>query len=172
MRTTAKAAAQSLTAQSHAAPVWTMPIIWCAVTTAIIAAGLGVTLSGGTSTSFGYMFELTGNGNAFRQGLAFYGLLAAGLGAAFMFVPKATRWQFSNGLAWTTFLFMVIGGLTMLVVPQLLTVIASGGGDRAEGLAALWAATWIELGAKLCFAGAIIGAATFLDAWFRARRPA
>lgn len=147
-----------------------MPIIWCAATAAIIASGLAVPFNGGTGASFGYVFEVAGHGLAFRQGLALYGVAAAGLGAAFMFVPKTTRWPLSKGLAWATFMLMVIGGLTMLVVPQVLVAIAAGGGDRAEGLASLWAASWVEAGSKLSFAGGIVGAATFFDAWLRARR--
>jgi hypothetical protein len=147
-----------------------MPVIWCAATGIIMASGLAVQFSGGTSANFGYVFEASGHGLAFRQGLALYGLVATALGAAFMFVPKATRWPISKGLAWATFMLMVLGGLTMLVVPQGLVAIAAGGGERAEGLASMWAATWVEVGSKLSFAGTVVGAATFLDAWLRARQ--
>jgi hypothetical protein len=149
---------------------WAMPVVWCGATTAIIASGLVAPLSGGTGATFGYVFDVLGHGMAFRQGLALYGLAAAVLGAAFMFAPKLGRWNLNRGLAWTTFMLMVIGGIVMLIVPQVLVAIASGGGDRAEGLASLWSGTWVEAGAKLSFAGAIIGVATFLEAWLRARR--
>jgi hypothetical protein len=169
LRSTAKVASESRPAIRSQA-IWGMPLVWCAATAVIIATGLIVPLGGGTVANFGYVFEAAGYGDAFRQGLSIYGLAAAALGAAFMFVPKATRWPFSQGLAWSTFMLMVIGGLTMLVVPQVLVSIAAGGGDRAEGLASMWAALWLEAGAKLTFAGAIVGAATFLDAWMRAKR--
>jgi hypothetical protein len=149
---------------------WTLPVVWCGTTAAIIASGLVVQLGGGTGASFGYVFDVMGHGVAFRQGLALYGLAAAVLGAAFMFAPKAAHWNLNKGLAWTTFMLMVIGGIVMLIVPQLLVAIADGGGDRAEGLAALWSGTWVEAGARLSFAGGIIGVATFLEAWLRARR--
>ncbi|HEV7694503.1 MAG TPA: hypothetical protein VGO52_26945 [Hyphomonadaceae bacterium] len=152
---------------------WALPVVWCGVTAAIIASGLVVQLGGGTGASFGYVFDVTGHGVAFKQGLALYGLAAAVLGAAFMFVPKlgrgTARWDLHKGLAWTTFMLMVIGGIVMLIVPQILVAIAQGGGDRAEGLATMWSGAWVEAGAKLSFAGVIIGVATFLEAWFRAR---
>jgi hypothetical protein len=153
-----------------AAQARTMPVVWCGATALIIASGLVSSLAGGAGATFGYVYDVLGRGVAFRQGLALYGLAAAVLGAAFMFVPKAACWNLNKGLAWTTFMLMVIGGILMLVVPQVLVAIANGGGDRAEGLASLWSGAWTEAGAKLSFAAAIIGVATFLDAWLRARR--
>src|SRR5262245_26540604 len=150
--------------------VWAMPLAWCGATTAIIASGLAVQLGGGTGASFGYVFDVMGHGLAFRQGLALYGLAAAVLGVGFVFFPRSARWTLNKGLAWTTFMLVVMGGIVMLIVPQLLVAIAEGGGDRAVGLASLWSGMWVEAGAKLSFAGAIIGVATFLDAWLRARR--
>jgi hypothetical protein len=143
-------------------PTWALPLVWCGVTAAIIASGLAVQLGGGTGASFGYMFDVMGHGMAFRQGLALYGLAAAVLGAGFMFAPKLAsgRWNLNKGLAWATFMLMVVGGIVMLIVPQVMAAIAAGGGDRAQGLASLWSGTWVEAGAKLSFAGAIIGVAT------------
>jgi hypothetical protein len=151
-----------------AAPARTaaMPLIWCAATAAIIASGLVVPLSGGVSAGFGGVFEL-GHGQDFRQGLALYGVGAAVLGAAFMFAPRRAGWRLHNGLAWTTFMLMVVGGILMLIVPQALVALAEGGGEKATALAQMWSAAWFEAGSKISFAGAIVGAATFLDAWIR-----
>jgi hypothetical protein len=148
-----------------------MPVVWCAANTLIIAVGLMVPLADGLGSSrFGYVFELTGSGAAFRQGLALYGVAAAGLGAAFMFIPKMPRWSINRGLAWSTFMLMVLGGVLMLIVPQGLVALAAGGPETATGLARMWSAVWVEAGSKISLAGAIVGAATCLDAWLRSRR--
>ncbi len=142
-----------------------MPVAWCAVTTVIIAAGLTVPLEAGPQAlGFDYLFVAGGYDTAFAQGLAVYAAAAAMLGAAFMFIPKATNWRFRKGMAWATFMLMVVGGVMMLIVPQLLRWLAAG----SEGpitVAAAWSVTWMEAGARIAIAGGLVALATFFDAW-------
>jgi len=150
---------------------WMMPVAWCAATTSIIASGLAVPMAGGPGAAgFGYVFEVVGYGADFRLGLTLYALAAAALGAAFMFAPKITNWRFSSGLAWTTLLFVAIGGLLMLVVPQVLLALAEPDGARATSLAQAWSIAWLEAGSRISVAGVLVAVATFIDAYLRRRR--
>jgi hypothetical protein len=141
-----------------------MPVAWCAVTSAIIASGLTVPLEGGPQAGFGYMFVAAGHGDAFMQGLALYSAFAAGLGIAFMFVPKLTSWRIRNGLAWSTFMLMAVGGTMMLVAPQALLALARSSDSGDTSLALAWSVAWIDAGTRLSLAGGLVGLATFVDA--------
>jgi hypothetical protein len=154
---------------------WVLPLAWCAVTTVIIASGLNVPLAGGPQQAgFGYVFVVGGFGGEFMRGLALYGLAAAALGAAFMFLPKATGWRISKGLAWSTLMLMAIGGALMLVVPQVLVGLAGDASEAASALAQSWSVTWMEAGSRISLVGVLMGLATFAEAaWSnRAHSPA
>lgn len=145
---------------------WVLPLAWCAITTVIIASGLNVPLAGGPSEAgFGYVFVVSGYGGDFMRGLALYGLSAAALGAAFMFVPKVTHWRISKGLAWSTLVLMAVGGALMLVVPQLLVGMTEGSSEAASSLAKAWSVTWMEAGSRISAVGVLMGLATFAEAW-------
>jgi hypothetical protein len=145
---------------------WVLPLAWCGVTAVIIASGLNVPLAGGPSeTGFGYVFVVSGYGGDFMRGLALYALAAAGLGAAFMFVPRLTAWRISKGLAWSTLMLMAVGGALMLVAPQVLVRLAEGN-EAASGLAKAWSVTWMETGSRISIVGVLMGLATFGEAWF------
>jgi hypothetical protein len=137
---------------------WIMPVAWCVVTAAIVASGLAVPLEGGP-TAAGFP---VGEGGDFMQRLALYSVFAAGLAAAFMFAPKVTRWRFRKGMAWSTFMLVAIGGVMMLVVPQLLLDLAQG---YDASLALAWSSVWMDAGARISIAGGLVALATFLDAW-------
>jgi hypothetical protein len=147
-----------------------LPVAWCAVTAVIIASGLNVPLAGGPQQAgFGYVFVVGGFGGDFMRGLALYGLAAAALGVAFMFVPRATGWRISKGLAWSTLMLMAIGGVLMLVVPQLLVRLAEGSSEAASSLAQAWSVTWMEAGSRISIVGALMGLATFGEAFWSSR---
>ena len=144
---------------------WVLPLAWCAVTTVIIAAGLTAPFEAGPKASgFDYLFTAGGYDTAFVQSLAIYAVAAAALGGAFMFIPKATNWRFRKGLAWATFMLMVIGGIMMLVVPQLLRLLVAGSEGPVTSAAA-WSVAWMDAGARISIAGGLVALATFLDAW-------
>jgi hypothetical protein len=146
-------------------PAWLLPLAWCAVTTVIIAAGLTVPFEAGPQASgFDYLFVAGGYDRAFAQSLAIYGAAAAGLGALFMFVPKATNWRFRKGMAWATFVLMVVGGVMMLIVPQLLRWLVADS-EGPVTVAAVWSVTWMDAGARISIAGGLVALATFFDAW-------
>ncbi len=145
---------------------WTLPVIWCAATAAIILTGLAVPLQGGPGEAgFGYVFEVAGYGHTLRQGLAVYSAAAAGLGLAFMFIPKMHGWRINRALAWATFVLMMIGGMLMLVVPQALVALAEG--SEAEALARAWSGTWLDAGSRISLSAMMVGVATLGDAWMR-----
>jgi len=142
-----------------------LPVAWCAVTTVIIAAGLTVPFEAGPQASgFDYLFVAGGYDTVFTQSLAVYAVTAAALGAAFMFIPKATAWRFRKGLAWSTFMLMVVGGIMMLIVPQLIRWLVAGS-EGPVTIAAAWSVAWMEAGARIAVAGGLVALATFLDAW-------
>jgi hypothetical protein len=142
-----------------------LPVAWCGVTAAIIASGLNVPLAGGPGQAgFGYVFIVAGYGGDFMQGLALYALAAASLGATFMLVPKMTRWRISKGLAWSTLILMAVGGVLMLIVPQVLVRLAEGK-EAASGLAQAWSVSWMEAGSRISIVGVLMGLATFVEAW-------
>lgn len=148
-------------------PAWIMPVAWCAVTTAIIAGGLTVPFEAGPGASgFDYVFAASGYDRAFAEALAIYAVTAAALGVAFMFIPKATTWRFRKGMAWATFMLMVLGGIMMLMVPQLLRWMATDG-ERPALVAAAWSVAWMDAGARISIAGGLVALATFFDAWWR-----
>ncbi len=152
------------TLQRTESGAWLLPLAWCAVTTLIIAAGLTVPLEAGPQASgFDYLFVAGGHDTAFTQSLGLYAIAAAILGAAFMFIPKATSWRFRKGMAWATFMLMVSGGVMMLIVPQLLRWLAVDGAATAS---AAWSVLWMEVGARISLAGGLVALATFFDAWF------
>lgn len=125
---------------------------------------------GPDEAGFGYVFEVTGYGRDMRSGLAFYSAAAALLGAAFVFAPKVAGWRFNRTLAWLAFWLMAIGGLLMLAVPQALLAMAEGRGEDATALARAWSATWVETGGRMSLSGALVAAATLVDAYLRRRR--
>ena len=144
---------------------WIMPVAWCAVTTMIVAAGLTVPFEAGPRASgFDYLFVAGGYDTAFTQALAVYAIAAAALGGAFMFIPKATTWRFRKGMAWATFMLMVIGGVMMLIVPQLIRWLVSGS-EGPVTVAAAWSVAWMDAGARISVAGGLVALATLLDAW-------
>jgi hypothetical protein len=146
---------------------WILPMTWCAATTVIIAAGLIVPFGAGPpALGFDYLFVAGGHDAAFVQSLAVYAVAAAALGAAFMFIPKATNWRFRKGMAWAAFILMVVGGMMMLIVPQLLRWLVSGSEGPVIGAAA-WSVVWMDLGARISIAGGLAALATFFDAWLR-----
>jgi hypothetical protein len=145
---------------------WILPAAWCGVTATITASGLNLPLAGGPhAAGFGYVFVVSGYGSDFMQGLALYAVAAAGLGAAFMFVPKLTRWRISKGLAWSTLMLMAMGGALMLIAPQVLVRLGEGS-EAASSLAQAWAVTWMEAGSRISIAGVLMGLATFAEAYF------
>jgi hypothetical protein len=137
-----------------------MPMVWCVVTTAIIASGFAVTLGGGPVAA-GFAVQ---QGGDFKQALALYAVFAASLGVAFMFVPKATNWRIHKGLAWSTFMLAATGGVMMLVVPQILLNLARGY-DMSAAL--VWSAAWMEAGERISMAGGLVALAAFFGAWLR-----
>jgi hypothetical protein len=144
---------------------WVLPVAWSCVTAAIIASGLNVTMSGGPlAAGFGYVFVLSGFAGDFSRGLALYGAAAAALGAAFALIPRKTGLQLSKGLAWSTLLLMAVGGVLMLIVPQVLVGMTVGGNEDAAALAKAWAVTWMEAGSRISAMGALMGLATFGEA--------
>lgn len=144
---------------------WIMPVAWCAVTTVIIAAGLTVPFEAGPQASgFDYLFVAGGYDRAFVELLAVYAGAAAALGVAFMFTPKATNWRFRKGMAWATFMLMVVGGVMMLIVPQLLRWLVAGTEGPVTATAA-WSVAWMDAGARISIAGGLVALATFFDAW-------
>ena len=146
---------------------WIMPLAWCAVTAIIVASGLNVELAGGpTAAGFGYVFLVAGYGAAFKQGLALYSIAAAVLGLGFMLVPRMTAGKINKGLAWSTLALMAIGGLLMLVAPQVLVAMAGSPDDAAYGVARSWAVTWMEAGSRVSISGAAMGLATFGEAFW------
>ena len=159
-------------ALDRAEPVrWVMPVAWCAATSAIIASGLAVPLEGGLAASgFGFFFPTDGQVDIYTRGLAPFSAAAAVLGAAFMFIPKMTTWRIRKGLAWSTFMLMVIGGMMMLVVPQALIAIARANGGSAIGLAVDLSVMWMDFGARLSAVGGLLAIATFVDAWAHRQR--
>jgi hypothetical protein len=147
-----------------------MPLAWCAVTTVIIAAGLTVPFEAGPQAAgFDYLFTAGGYDTAFTQSLAAYGAAAAGLGAGFMFVPRMTGWRFRKGLAWATFMLMVIGGIMMLIVPPFLRLLVSDHEGPVTSTA-VWSVVWMDSGARISVAGGLVALATFFDAWLRRAR--
>lgn len=153
--------------KTTAAGAWVLPLAWCAVTTAIIVAGLGVPLKAGPAAAgFDYLFTAGGHDTAFERLLAAYGAAASILGAAFMFVPKTTSWRFRKSLAWATFTMMVIGGVMMLIVPQLLRWLVADNEGPVTATAA-WSVAWMDAGARVSIAGGLVALATFADAWLR-----
>ncbi|HEY7799999.1 MAG TPA: hypothetical protein VIA80_14615 [Hyphomonadaceae bacterium] len=144
---------------------WIMPVAWCAVTTVIVAAGLTVPFEAGPRASgFDYLFVAGGYDTAFVQALAIYAVAAAALGGAFMFIPKATTWRFRKGMAWATFMLMVLGGVMMLIVPQFMRWLVAGS-EGPVTMAAAWSVAWMDAGARIAVAGVLVALATFLDAW-------
>jgi len=144
---------------------WVLPLAWCAVMTAIIAAGLGGPLEAGPAAAgFDYLFTAGGHDTTFVRSLAAYGVAASILGAAFMFIPKATSWRFRKSLAWATFTMMVIGGIMMLIVPQLLRWMVADNEGPVTATAA-WSVAWMDAGARVSIAGGLVALATFADAW-------
>ena len=144
---------------------WVLPMAWCAVTTMIIATGLIVPFEAGPQAlGFDYLFVAGGHDTVFVQSLAVYAIAAAALGAAFMFIPKATNWRFRKGPAWAAFILMVVGGIMMLIVPQLLRWLVAGSDGPVIETAA-WSVVWMDLGARISIAGGLAGLATFFDAW-------
>jgi hypothetical protein len=145
---------------------WVMPIAWCAVTSAIIVSGLAVPLEGGLEASgFGFFFPADGQGDAYTRSIAPFSAAAAVLGAAFMFIPKMTNWRIRKGLAWSTFMLMVFGGIMMLIAPQAFVAIARANGGAALGMAVDWSVVWMDAGARISVAGGLLAVATFVDAW-------
>jgi hypothetical protein len=147
-----------------------MPLAWCAVTTVIIAAGLTVPFDAGPQAAgFDYLFTAGGYDTAFTRSLAAYGAVAAGLGAGFMFVPRMTGWRFRKGLAWATFMLVVLGGIMMVIVPQVLRWLVSDHEGPVTSAAA-WSVVWMDAGARIAIAGGLVALATFFDAWLRRAR--
>jgi hypothetical protein len=150
-------------------------VAWCGITAVIIASGLNVPLAGGPhEAGFGYVFIVSGYGFEFMRGLALYGLAAAALGVAFMFVPRITMWRISRGLAWSTLILMAVGGVLMLIVPQVLVRMTEGTGNAASSLAEAWSVTFMEAGSRISVVGVLMGLATFAEAWLsrKAHSPA
>jgi hypothetical protein len=81
-----------------------------------------------------------------------------------MFIPKATTWRFRKGMAWATFMLMVLGGVMMLIVPQFMRWLVAGS-EGPVTMAAAWSVAWMDAGARIAVAGVLVALATFLDAW-------
>lgn len=150
---------------------WVLPSVWCAITAVIIASGLQVPMSGGLSAAgFSYVFGVASHGETYRYGLIFYACTSAVLGAGFMFIPKITPWAISRAMAWSTLMLMAIGGVLMLIVPQVLVAITANANAGAWSVAQVWSAAWLEAGLRISIAGGLLGLATLVEAWMRRPR--
>jgi hypothetical protein len=110
------------------------------------------------------VFVLSGFAGDFSFGLALYATAAAALGAGFALIPRKMGLRLSKGLAWSTLLLMAVGGVLMLIVPQVLVGMTLGGNEDAAALAKAWAVTWMETGSRISVVGALMGLATFGEA--------